>query len=113
MTNEEFEINASNVIPAPRDTILDAHVIGLKKTTWREHLQDEEKIRKFKNPDEQIVSITWRTENGFEGSEQVPFYEKPSDNTKLGKILKKYGDLRKGTRLKILFDSNGYPSVHL
>jgi len=112
-----MEIKKDSVVDSPKDTILDGVVTEISEvTTWREHLTaqgNEKSIDKFPNPDQEIVHISYETagEDAIRGVDTVAYYEKPRDRSKLGKLLKKYGDLKEGTPVKIQFDGEGYSSI--
>ena len=115
VTLEKFTMDKSSVIESPKDEILEAIIINFGKTTWK-NIISPDKISKFENPDDEVVMIDY--EYLFKGNHQrnnetFKFYEKPQSNSKLGKFLLKYGELKTGTQIKVIFSSEGIPSIKL
>lgn len=122
MQEKIVEYKTEDVIETPKDIIEDAIVTKLIPTTWREFLKTktteknkyEEMLQKFQEPDKQIVVIHFKTEKtNVEGNDTANVYTPIPDNSKLGKIITKYGGLNVGRKIKVAFDGNGYTSIHL
>ena len=112
-----MKISSKNVVESPKDAILEGVITEVsEKSTWREHLTaqgNEKSIDKFPNPDQEIINISYvvKGDESLTGFDTVAYYNKPKDRSKLGKLLMKYGDLDKGTVIKIQFDGEGYSSI--
>lgn len=113
-TNQQTIPTKEDVQQSPRDVILDAVITKTSVLTWRELLKDKpgaiEKIDEA-NRDKLIINIEYETAAGFQGSQAVTHYPKPSDRTKLGKLLMKYGSIQTGTSIKISFDGEGNQTI--
>ncbi len=122
-TQEQIiEYKLEDLVETPKDSIEDATVTRLENTTWRELLRVkttedkkyEEMLKKFNEPDKPIVVIHFKTDKtNVEGNDTANIYNPIPDNSKLGKIISKYGGLNVGRKIKIAFDGNGYTSIHL
>lgn len=111
-----FKMDKSQVVEIPKDVILDGIVVDVLLTTWRELLDNEESIKKFNNPDQQIVNIKFECKHEdkiFKGTQNLTYDSNPSSNSKLGKFLNKYETLEAGTKIKVLYDGEGYPEIKL
>jgi hypothetical protein len=110
-----FSMAANKVIESPKDEVLEAIIVSVEKTTWR-NIISPEKLNKFDSPDEEIVEIKYQTKfkgNTLTNSETYKFYDFPMSNSKLGLFLTKYGDLEVEKKIKVYFDENGVPKITL
>lgn len=103
------------VIESPKDTITTGKVVGVEVSTWREFINDEEKIKKFgDDADKDIVIIRFEClEHGFNGTQTYSYQNPPSDRSNLGRFLNKYESFDEGTEVKIDYDENGFMSIRL
>jgi len=110
-----FSMTADKVVESPRDTVVEAVIVEVSKTTWR-NIIDPDKLNKFDFPDEEIVEIKYETkykENHIRGSKTYKYYENPMSNSKLGKFLTKYGKLEAGVQIKVFYDDKSIPKISL
>ena len=112
-----MKISSKNVVESPKDQIMDGVITAISdKTTWNDHLTamgNEKAIAKFPNPGQEIINVSYEVtkDPSLKGTDQVAYYDKPRDRSKLGKLLTKYGDLDVGTKIKIKFNGDGYSEM--
>lgn len=108
-------MNKKSVVQVPKDTILDGVIIDVEKTTWAKIISPE-KICKFDEPDQEIILIKFETkynDSNLKGEDTFKFYENPMANSKLGKFLEKYTDLKVGQSIKVDYNKDGFPSIRI
>lgn len=115
MTEKQTKIpSKDDIVESPKDVIVDAVVDSFEVTTWREFLDDETKSSKFDNPDKDIIVVRYTdTENGYNGTDTINLMNPPSDRSKIGKYLNRYGDFAKGQSIKVEYDGEGFSRIRL
>jgi len=111
--SETFNMNKKAVIETPKEEILVGIIIDINKTTWA-NLISPDKLNKFDNPEEDILNIKFEVtykDKQFKGEETYRYYEQPMSNSKLGKFLNKYEDLKAGKEIKVVYNKEGFPSI--
>jgi len=104
-----------NVVTSPKDEILKGVIISIEKGLLEEFL-DESVREKFDNLDQPTLKIYFEYEFNnikIKGSDRIPYYEKPMENSNLGKFLNKYEKLETEVIIKIIFDSKGFGKIKL
>lgn len=100
---ELFEFGLDDVIEMPKDAVIEAVVVSMEKVKAIDIFGD-----KAMNPEQEILKIYYEVLGyGLKGVEIVTYYPKGkiSSRSKLGKLIKKYGGLKIGTKIKVVFDS--------
>lgn len=115
------EIKKEEVVETPKDTVQDGEIKSLTKMTWKEYLTNKIKnadklkaaLTKFENPEQKMIVMVFQTETGLIDEDTASYYSPIKERSKMGKILSKYGDLRVGTKIKVVFDGEGYPEIKI
>jgi len=110
---EKLNIKKSDVVESPKDELLNGVIIEANKTTWAEIISPD-KIMKFEEPNKAIVQVKYEVEfNGthFKGEDTFAYYDKPMSNSKLGQYLLKYDSFEPGTKVKVLYDVQGFGKI--
>jgi len=110
-------LDKQDVVQSPADTIVKGEILEVGLTTWTDHLKDHpDRLKKFDNPEQQILTIRakveWEGEN-LAINDTVPYSEKPTNLSKQGRLLEKYGQLNVGTQVMIIFDGKGIGKLHV
>lgn len=121
MENNTTLPTKEDVQTTPKDTVLPAKITQTVIETWTERLKENpETLNKMlSRPDgeefvnKKMVFLNWETEAGYKGNEIFGYYEEPSDLSKLGQALLKYGSLNEGEEIKIHFNSEGEGKIQL
>lgn len=106
-------MNKSQVVRSPKDEILKAVVLEVNKTCWAEIISPE-KLGRFDEPKKQLVQIKFETtfeNNRLKGEDTFAYYPEPMSNSKLGKYLEKYDELKVGQVIKVIYDKDGFGKV--
>lgn len=105
------------VVETPKNVVLDAVVIDVTIESWQEHLGDSPGLNKIREQDIDIeqdqVFITFETENGHRDNTVATYYDKPSERSKLGKLLLAYGEIKPGTQVKVHYNDKGKSTVQV
>jgi hypothetical protein len=92
----------------PRDTEVEVLIYNYDIKPWNEIIKIQEKLDKFDNPDQlQMILYYENKELNIKASENFPFFENPTSNTKLGKFLLKYSEIKLPMTVKIKYDKGG------
>lgn len=106
-----------DVRTSPKDTVEEAVIIDYEITTWGDKNISDEAKAKLKaagiDLEAEQVFFSYETKSGYKDEFIAAYYEKPSDMSKLGKILATYGSAEPGTVIKVHFDSKGKGTVQL
>lgn len=104
-----------SVIASPKDEILNGVVLKIEKGLLGEFLDDKVKD-KFDNLEQPTLFfyIECKFNNKhIRTTDRLAFYEEPMSNSKLGKYLEKYGELKAGQEIKVIFNDKGFGSIKL
>lgn len=106
-------MNKSQVVKSPKDEILKAVVLEVNKTCWAEIIAPE-KLGEFDEPNKELVQIKFEAsydDNKLKGEDTFAYYERPMSNSKLGKYLEKYDELKVGQVIKVIYNKDGFGKV--
>lgn len=119
-TLDKFKETKEDIVMAPKDEILAAVIVGIKKGTMREYLIEAEKedlIKKFNDGvDDVYIFIDFETNYKgiiIKGHDKFKHYSPPMDNSNYGKFLMKYKNVGVGGEIKAHFRSEGFPKIVL
>lgn len=104
-----------DVVASPKDEILNGVVVDIKKGILSEFV-DPQYHGKFDNLTQETLYISYETkfnENTLTGFDKMPYYDKPMSNSKLGKYLTKYGELKVGQNIKVVYDKDGFGKIKI
>ena len=103
----------------PKDETVEAVIIDLVLKTWQDITKDEEKKKKLKNPEDQVLIVKYDA-GGFIRNETFPLSDNPTTSSRYGRFCLKYnpdGDSEWepyiGMQIKVLFDDEGQSSILL
>lgn len=113
MENNTTLPTQEDVTKLPKDETQQATVLSIIMEDWEKHLTQEQSNKFGDNKKDVQVFIKYETEQGFIGEDNLKHYDKPTDRTKLGKYLVKYGDFAVGQEIKILWDDKSKPTILL
>ena len=106
-------LTKASVVESPRDVILDGVIISIEKGLLREFL-DESVYSKFDNLDQETLKITYECQynnKSLLGNDKIAYYSSPGSNSKLGKFLTKYSELKVGLLIKVEYDGEGFGKI--
>ncbi len=106
-------IKKESVIASPNDEILEGVIISIQKGELKEFL-DEAVHHKFDNLNQETLQIGFEVDfkdKKIKGNDKLAYYEEPMTNSKLGKFLTKYNELKTGISIKVIYDSNGFGKI--
>ena len=115
-TLNDFKMNSSQVKESPKDVKLDGVIIKIDKGILREFLPENIDLTNWEGLDNETLLIHFETkfeDRTIGGTDRLTFYEEPLSNSKLGKFLQKYDELKVAQRIKINFNGKGYSSILL
>lgn len=119
-TLEKFNETKEDVVASPKDEILDAVIVSIKKGTLREHFEEIDRkdiIAKFDSGlDDNYIFIDYETkynELNIKGSDRFRHYSPPMENSNYGKFLMKYSNVGVGGKIKVIFDGKGFSKIKL
>lgn len=104
------------IVSSPKSTFVDAVIIDMEITNWREVIEDEKKLEKFKNPDTELVRIVYELQfdgRKLRGDETYNYYDPVPDNSKLGKFHLRYKDAKVGSIVKVKFNAHGIGEIDI
>ncbi len=97
----------------PKDTIVDAVVIDLEETTWKDLTKDATKAKNLKNPDGCVLIVRYDAQ-GFIRNDTFPFeLGQTTSTSRFGRYCEKYGDFTIGQKIKVQFDEEGKSEIVL
>jgi len=106
-----------DLVETPRDTVADAVIINVDIETWTQRGLSNESLQKLTQKEIDVEApqcfFTYETGEGFRGDFVAAYYKQPSDRSKLGRILSKYGSAEPGTKIKVHFNDEGRAEVQL
>lgn len=116
MVSEYSEtMDKSKVVASPKDEVLDGVVVRIQKGFLSEFV-DPAYHSKFDNLEQEHLLIHFDVkfeDKILKGSDRVAYYSEPMTNSKLGKYLLKYGELKVGQSIKIDYDGDGFAKIKL
>lgn len=113
MTQQELNIpKLQDLKVIPKDETLDAVVIDLDVQTWEQLTKDNEKKKNLRDPDGKVLIVKYDAA-GFIRSDNFPFTENPTNTSRYGRFIEKYGDFKVGQKIKVLFDEDGKSDILL
>lgn len=117
---ENVSLENTKVVKSPKDIVLDGAIVSIQTMTWREIAEQnnlsEEKRNKFPDLDEKRLVIKFQTSYegmNFTGETNVKYYETPTDNCAMGKILNKYSTdvIKVGGIVKVFYNDKGIGDI--
>lgn len=108
-------LTVKDVVASPVDEILDGVIIKIEKGLLSEFIP-ESVHSKFDNLEQSTLNIHFQTtynEKNIGGTDRIAFYDEPMTNSKLGKFLTKYEELKVGQKIKVEFNGDGFSSIKL
>jgi hypothetical protein len=103
----------SDVVSIPKNSIVDGIITEAKIQRWSQVITDAETLKKFKDPEQKMIFVKFKTDLGINGSDKFYYTDKPTSTSRLGKFLKEFGLLKFGTKVKIKFDTEGKSEISL
>ena len=103
-----------SVVESPADIILSGAITKIEKGQLREFIKPEYHSKFDNNLDKETLLVHFEArfdERIIGGTEKVAYYAEPMSNSKLGKIITKYGEFRVGKEIKIQFDGDGFSHI--
>ena len=103
----------AQVVASPKDEVLSGVITTIEKGLLSEFL-DERVHSKFDNLEQPTLRIGFEVSFGdktIKGNDRLAFYDEPMANSKLGKFLEKYGELKAGQEIKVLYDGDGFGKI--
>lgn len=113
MEIKKLEITKKDVIESPKEIILDGVITGINKTKW-ENILTEEQLTRFENKDQDIIVISYEVSfnnSQVKGKDTFVYYEAPNSNSKLGKFLTRYEELKVGGKIRVFFNVKGHSNI--
>jgi len=108
-------LKKSDVVESPKDIILDGVIVGMEKGLLSEFL-DPSVHSKFDNLEQPTLKIHFEVkfkERLIKGNDRLPYYDEPMSNSKLGKFLTKYEELKTEKKIKVEYNDKGFGSIRL
>lgn len=111
----EFKENMTkeSVIASPKDEVLPGVVLKIEKGLLSEFL-DPAVHNKFDNLEQETLRIEFEVsfnDKHIKGNDRLAYYSEPMTNSKLGKFLNKYGELKVGQQIKVIYDGEGFGKI--
>jgi len=112
MTNKLNIPKQTDLKVIPKDATVDAVVVDLEVRTWIEITKDEEKKKNLRDPEGKVLCLKYDAA-GFLRNEIFPFSENPTNTSRYGRYITKYGDFELKQTIKVLFDDEGKSNIIL
>ena len=115
MENNKLELpTKADLRKVPCNETVDSVIVDVHKTTWLDifgatKLMEYQKEGKFDNVETQIVVVVKTDSNGFFREENFTFDTKyaPTDRSKYGRFVTRYGVPTVGAKVSVDFDAEG------
>ena len=108
-------LTVKDVVASPVDEVLEGVIVKIEKGLLSEFVPAQVHD-KFDNLEQETLNIHFETkynDKNLKGTDRIAFYEEPMTNSKLGKFLTKYEELKVGTKIKVDYDEKGFGSIRL
>lgn len=111
---------AEDLRKVPSNKTVESVIVDVKKTTWLEifgatKLLEYQKDGKFDNVDTQVVIVVKTDSQGFMREENFTYSTEyaPTDRSKYGRFVTRYGIPAIGTTVSVDFDADGKSTILL
>lgn len=109
-------ISKSDLVASPVDEVLkDGIITNIEKGLLSEFV-DEKYHKEFDNLGQESLLIYFEVKFNdkiLKGTDRIAYYKEPMTNTKIGKFINKYGDLKVGAKINLFYNSKGFGKIQL
>lgn len=114
MTQKHILPRKDEIINVPVNEIKQAKITSIDVSTWSEKLAGKpEQLKKFQNPEQEIVIFNFKTQEGLTGEDTAVLHRPLPSTSKLAKIISMYGQVTEGQEIQVLFNEHGYARIYL
>lgn len=120
MTDELELPTKEDLRKVPCNEVVESIIVEVKKTTWldilgAEKLAEQQKQGKFDNASTQVVVQVKTDSKGFLREENFTYSTDypPTDRSKYGRFVTRYGVPTVGTKVSVDFDADGKSTILL
>lgn len=108
-------MNKDMIVASPKDEVLTGVITKIEKGLLSEFV-DPSVHSKFDNLEQPSLRIEFEVQYNdktVKGNDRFAFYEEPMSNSRLGKFLAKYTELKSGVEVKVLYNEEGFGKIKL
>ena len=106
-------LTEKSVVASPKDEILSGIITNIQQGLLSEFI-DSSVHSKFDNLHQETLLIEYEVKYGdkiLKGNDKFGYYAEPMSNSKLGKFLTKYKELKTGMPIKVMYNAEGFGKI--